>query len=348
MSRRTPWLAARRNGIGGSDAAAILGLSPWKSPMSVWLDKKGLLEEPVDPEREFLMQLGKDLEPVIAKLYERRTGKELWQPTEPGIFVHTQYPCLIGTPDRLVKNESRGVELKTENPYQDNFGEPGTDQVPEHYLIQCVHYMAITAYPEWDIALLRGAHFDIYTIKRDLGLENEITGRLVAWWQKHIVGNMPPDIDGSDTWRLHLERRYPRNILPAIKADEATCQLARKLQAGLRMKEVWEAATEELKNRLKGVIGDCDGLLGDFGKITWRKSKDITSVDWERLARENILAAHLAIFLPDYTTVRPGARRFVFTPNKKEQYAGTEIGNSGSEAGRLIADGEEAAAVARD
>ena len=68
---------ARRFAIGGSEAAAVLGMSPWQSPMDVWLRKMGLVEETPDPRREEMFQLGKDMEPVIAKMYERRTGRVL-------------------------------------------------------------------------------------------------------------------------------------------------------------------------------------------------------------------------------------------------------------------------------
>src|SRR6267142_5704216 len=108
------WKIVRRSGVGGSDVAAILGLSPWKSAMDVWLEKKGLLEETSDPNREFLLELGTQLEPVIARLYERETKAKLVLPF-PAQWRHKQRDILIGSPDRFVEGQARGVELKSEN-----------------------------------------------------------------------------------------------------------------------------------------------------------------------------------------------------------------------------------------
>src|SRR6266849_2791235 len=151
--------------------------------MDVWLDKMGLKEETPDPDRDFLLDLGNSLEPVIAGLYEKQTGRTLIALAPPGIWEHPKHPMLLGSPDRLVRGERRGVELKSENLFQDKFGESGTDQVPEHYLIQCAHYMAITNYDAWDVALLHGgARFNIYTINRDLELEKAMVEQLLNWW----------------------------------------------------------------------------------------------------------------------------------------------------------------------
>jgi putative phage-type endonuclease len=320
----------RREGVGGSDAAAILGLSPWKSAMDVWLEKKGLAEERNDPNRDFLLDLGTQLEPVIARCYERQTGVKLTLPF-PLQWTHKKYPVLRGSPDRFVEGVSRGVELKSENQFSDQFGEPGTDQVPYHYLVQCAHYMAVLDYDVWDVALLHGGtRFAVYTIHRDKELEASMTEQLLDWWERYIVKDVPPDVDGSGAWKVYLRKKYPVNLLPIKQGDEETLNLVKKLEWAGVSAAACAAIEEETKNRLKLLIGEHDGIQGEFGKITWKKTKDSESVDWELTHKDflrTLAAKHPELWLGElhevhrtiqriHTMPRQGTRRFLFQPAK--------------------------------
>src|ERR1700694_1448834 len=106
MSARAQWLEAGRAGIGGSDAAAILGLDPWRSGLDVWRSKV----EPTPPteEERFLFKLGHLLEPVTARLYSEQTGREVTAPN-PEIHQHSKFPEIMGSPARLALKDGRGV-----------------------------------------------------------------------------------------------------------------------------------------------------------------------------------------------------------------------------------------------
>jgi putative phage-type endonuclease len=338
------WKLARKKGIGGSDAAAILGFSPWKSPMDVYLDKTGMAEDvPEDKNRQFLLELGTQLEPVIARLYERETGKHLQQPS-PAMWTHSKHEILLGHPDRVVASD-RGVELKSENQFQNEFGDPGTDQVPYHYLIQCAHYMAIGNYPTWDVALLRGgATFAIYTLHRDLELEQFMLDELLAWWDHHIVQGVPPDVDSSDAWKVYLRKKFPADILPIKPTDQVALELLQRLADARRGCESWETVKVEMENRLKLIIGEHEGLQGDFGKVTWRKTKDGSTTDmaaaFQWLANKTGTPQELREqILQQFTHAKPGVRRFLFSPRKGWNYG--QFANS-AEAGKLS---ESAAAL---
>lgn len=339
---------ARRGGVGGSDVAAILGLSPWKKPIDVWLEKKGLLDEAVNPNREFLLQLGTDLEPVIAKLYERQTGKKLNLPF-PMQWKHKKHEILFASPDRFVEGESHGVELKSESQFSDKFGDPGTDEVPPHYLLQVAHYMNVMDYESWDIALLHaGTSFAIYTVRRDKELEDAVTEQVLNWWARHIVGDTPPDIDGSEGWSKYLKRRFPQNVSAMLKATEEQTQLAQLLGMARMARDKYDAHVTEIENRLKFAIGEHEGVTGPFGKITWKKTKDREEVDWELTFKDFCRAvferekdrefdtSKELLKLGEtiqgiHTMPRQGVRRFLFTENK-ENY-----GNRYSQAGNLPA-----------
>jgi putative phage-type endonuclease len=336
---REQWLANRRKGIGGSDAAAILQLSPGRTPMDIWLDKTGRTEPErfVDEDRDFLLALGNELEAGIARLYTRKTGRDLEQIPPGAVLFHRSYPVLIGTPDRLVVGESRGVEIKTENSFQNKFGAPGDPgAVPLHYEIQCRHYMAITDRDVWDVPVLKGAaKLDIHTIERDRELEDMMIEQLLAWWESHIVDDVPPPVDGSDAWRSHLATKFPRNILPVVAAGSKAEVLAIQLARTKRHIDRFEEHKQKLENQVKALIGEHDGLQGIFGKVTWKKTKDSSETDFEAAfehARDCVLKSAESEGRPEllkelddlftsiraqFTRTKPGVRRFLLTLDKK-------------------------------
>ncbi len=314
-------LEERKKGIGASEAAAVLGLNPYRTPLEVWMQKKGLIETIETP----AMRLGTRLEPVIAEMYQERTGFELF--TVPTIKYKN--PILYATPDRMIVGVKKGLEIKTANARMaDQWGEEGSDDVPQHYLIQCILCMAVTGVDEWDVAaLIGGQDFRIYTIKRDIELETTIIERLLEWWDNYIVKNQEPDIDSSAACAEYLAMKYPRNFKPLKAADETTEQLLSRLAEIRNHLESYEQQEEAIKNLLKNYIGDADGVQGIVGKATWKNTKDTKKINWEGITEvlfrmteiEGVLKKYGLTpkkIKEDFTTIQPGARRFLFTQSK--------------------------------
>ena len=328
MSARALWLEGRRRGLGGSDAAAVLGFDPWRSGLDVWLSKT---QKPKDDRGdEFLLRLGKLLEPVIAGLYEAETERRL-SVLDPEIVEHAQYPELIGTPDRICYRDGRVIELKSEHQFADKFGDPGSDEVPDHYAIQCAHYMAITDLDRCDVAVLHGGvKFAIYQLHRDLVVEKAMLEQLRAWWNDYVVKEVEPPLDASEAWGNYLANKYPHNRGPMLELrDDSDPALEGHVKNVLDLQDV----LKHLKGRLdlarahvKNAIGHNDGLVGDFGKVTWRRTKDSTArvCNYERLflhlAREFKLTDDSRDELIDQfmetLTTKTGERRFVATRAK--------------------------------
>ena len=343
MTPRDQWLALRRTGIGGTDAAAILGLSPWSSPLDVWLDKTGrAVPRPSDPDRDDLLFLGNALEPAIAAMYERKTGRRLFKPEEDfGIVRHPAFPMILGTPDRLVVGEPRGVELKSEVPFLDRFGDPGTDEVPDFYVAQCAVYMAVNNFDAWDIALLHGgSKFGIYTLERSRAVENELLDVLVAWWERHVVQDVQPPIDGSDSATRYLAQKFVQNFEPLADATAWEEKLAIELGEKRKDFDAIEEAKAKLENEIREAIGFRDGIRGSFGKVTWKRSKDSTTTDFERafqdaktevakfllsrtaedmsvpIADAETISGLFELALHRHTYTKSGVRRLLYTPAK--------------------------------
>jgi putative phage-type endonuclease len=333
MSARAMWLEGRRRGIGGSDAAAILGFDPWRSGLDVWISKT---QKPKDDRGdEFLLRLGKLLEPVIAGLYETETGRRL-SILDPEIIEHAQYPELIGTPDRICYRDGRVVELKSEHQFADKFGDPGSDEVPDHYAIQCAHYMALTDLDRCDVPVLHGgAKFAIYQLHRDLVIERAMIEQLRGWWNDYVLKEVEPPLDASEAWGNYLANKYPHNRGPMLElTDEEHPELLRQVKNVLDLKEVIDhlkVRLELARSTVKAAIGNNDGLVGGFGKITWRRTKDSTArvCNYERLflhlAREFKLTDDARDELIDQfmetLTTKTGERRFVATRAKDIDHA---------------------------
>ena len=144
--------------IGGSDIGAILGLSKFRTPFEVWMEKTG---KEVQQKDSLLLRFGSFAEEFVASEYARATGFELLH--DESIYIHPTHPMMSAHVDRFVlgnglsKPATRLLECKTANPFaRGEWGEPGTDQVPMSYLCQCIWYMAITGIEQCDLAVLFG------------------------------------------------------------------------------------------------------------------------------------------------------------------------------------------------
>jgi len=312
--KRAEWLANRKRGIGGSEMAAILGLSPWESALDVWLRKTGRMPEKEDNPR-FL--LGRLFESPICALYAEQEKVALLKPTE--MIFHPDAP-IFGTPDRLVKGVERGFEAKTADISQiDKWGEAGTDEVPQHYAIQCHVYMAVTKFPEWDLGTFFGMNIPLRVnrIKRDLELEAMILEKATEFWESYVLKDTPPAVDGSEACAKALEGLYPKD---ATIMRDATAEEAQKIEALMYARlAAGEAQMKriEIENQLKQAIGDGEGLWSPKGAVTWKKTKDGTDIKWEELARE--LIGRMLPPLPEtlkqiFSEPKPGHRRFLFKP----------------------------------
>lgn len=318
---RKDWLEARRKGIGASDVSSIMGYG-YGSPLRVWLSKvhPELLEE---EENRELLEFGLDVEPAIARAYSRATGLEIKTYFgRNGIAVHPQYPEILCSPDRITSEHDRLVQLKWESSFSDKFGEPGTDQVPDAYLIQCAHEMAVVGCEFEDIATMHaGPPLLIYPLRRDPELEKVVIDAARAFWADYVLTKKEPPIDASKDWAMYIEKRFPEHSGKMLAvSDESIGHDLMMLHHNCDYIEQLETETEKLKNRLKQFIGDADGIEGDFGRITWRKSKDTVAdvTNWKEVAESVsgfVPASAWASALESNTlkgvVLRKGSRRFV-------------------------------------
>lgn len=310
--------------IGGTTVSAIVGQNPWETPHSAYLKLRREVEPTPDNE---VMARGRRFEPIVADIFqgvrpEYRVAHNRKGTDEPELYEHEKYPYLIGHPDRLLYDAENGnlvagLEIKTSNLSNTrNWGLEGTDAIPPHYLIQCQWYAGLANLPEWEVAV---AFFDDggmlktyreYKVIADAELFETLVARAVDFWEKHVLPGVPPAIGMVDeTTKRWINSRFPANVKPL---EAATPQEEQLMARYIARKEELEAAQREFEKSeaaLKVAIGDRDGLTSDtYGKVTWKKAKDSTRVDYKGICGELNPPAEL---VEKYTKEVEGTRRFV-------------------------------------
>lgn len=276
------WLAWRNKGIGGSDIAILLGISRYKSPMSLYLEKAGL-KEPDDLSDNEAVYWGNVLEEVVAQEFSSRTGMKVRKRN--AILKHPEHEWALANVDRLIIGKREGLECKTTNEYKK--GEWSTEQVPDEYFLQCQWYMAVTGFLKWHIAVLIGGNkFKHFEIERDEELIESLLQRAGVFWNEHVKLQNPPAWDGSDDASDLLKSLYPQEMkgtqveLPPRFETKAVRYDELKVQADDLKKEM-----EQIKQEIQETMGDHEvGYIGDR-KVKWA-GYDQTRIDSKTLKAE--------------------------------------------------------------
>ena len=273
----------RKNYIGGSDCAAVLGLSRWSSPLQVWAVKTGQIEPP-DLSGILHVKLGNKLEDVIADLFTEETGKKLQRVNE--TIFHPQYPFLAANIDRRVVGEDSGFEAKSTEVWKAKEWEG--EEIPQEYILQCMHYLAVTGKKYWYIGVLIGkGEFKWQKIDRDEKVISQIIEKEVAFWNTFVTPKVQPTMiraNDSDT----LAQLYPNAVEGTVVelSDEINKDIE-NLEAMKADKKSLESQIERINNNLKAAIKENE--IGDTGlyritlKNVHRDSYTVKETDYRTL-----------------------------------------------------------------
>lgn len=264
-AQRAAWLKDRLTGVGASEAAAALGVSPYDTPLSLYLRKVGLAGEPAESEA---MRWGNRLEPLLAEAYEERTGRRIERSQ---VFLRDAgRPCLLATLDGL---DSAGeiVELKTIGTHaaRGRLGDEGTDELPEHWLIQAHQQMVVAGADVVHFGVLVGGQeFRLYDVRRDDTLARAVADGVCRFWDRHVVPRVMPDPTSADAEVLSRVRPEPGREITLMDdgqfwADayaEASREAAR-----------WKEQLANAKAHLLAAMGDAETARTIDGDVFVRK-----------------------------------------------------------------------------
>ena len=273
------WLKKRKEGIGGSDAASVLGLNPYKSSMSVYMNIKDDLV--VDEEVNYKMELGNKLEDFVANEFALKTGKKVRNVN--GILKNDNYPFALANIDRAIVGEKAFLECKVTNSYSKKLWQK---EVPIYIQVQCYHYMAVTGATHCYIAALIGnEELVIHKLDRNKELINEIMNLEKMFWDKCILGDELPIPDGSEDYSSVLQGLYKDSIEEEIILFEKEDLLKRYDDVRELVKDL-DSERKAIEQYLQMQMKDYEvAYLGDR-KITWKKQVRNT-IDTKKLKQDH-------------------------------------------------------------
>jgi putative phage-type endonuclease len=303
------WLHQRHLGLGGSDAAAALGLSPWKTRRQLWEEKTSDCPPTLDSE---LMLWGRLLEPVIRQQYAERTGRSVY--VEPyHLLRHVDYPWMIANLDGFT-DDGRVLEIKTARTDRD-WGEPGSVEIPLHYLLQVQHYLAIVKADWADVVVLIGGNeLRIYPIPADAELKSMLISQELEFWQYVLLQKPPEPLSYAE-----IQQAYGRTSkVGKITASAEAVSAVAKLQQVRQTLDALKVEREQLQFQLMRELGELDTLVDPNGKTlaTWKQTKASNTIDWQIVIQtlqtsHPDLATELESLIDQHTLSKPGVRRFL-------------------------------------
>lgn len=280
------WLEWRKKGIGGSDASVVCGISRYKSPVELWLDKTGQLPYQEAGEAAYW---GTQLEALVRAEFTKRTGIEI---EHKGVLLQSEeYPFMLANLDGTCEHPDYGTcifEAKTASAYK--AGE-WDDVIPGEYQLQIQHYMAVTGYKAAYIAVLIGGNtFRWKLVERDEELISMLVELEANFWD-HVQRNTPPAMDGSATSAKFLSERFPDSVPKSqITLPDTAADLIQQYDAACEQLEAITEQKQEAENKLKELLGENEvGAAGDR-IIVWK------SVSQERLDSKTLKAEHPALY----------------------------------------------------
>ena len=298
---REEWLALRKQGIGGSDAAAACGFSRWNSPLGLWLEKTSSDTQSVYNEAMFW---GTTLEPVIRDVFATKIGKVV--EVMPYIFQSEDYPFMIADIDGIIREDDGSVslvEIKTVSAFK--AGE-WADGLPAEYYIQIQHYLAVCELPRAYVVYLIGGnelHYEL--VERDEETISTIIMLESAFWDK-VVRRQKPDVDENSAEAL--DQLYPASNKTSIILPDEADKLLDDYMAIKAIEDDVKKQKNLLENQLKSMLGEAECA----------KSRNGFSVSWKEAVSTRLDTAALKKEQPDLVakyTVRSSYRRFsVYKP----------------------------------
>ena len=281
-ANRYEWLLARRSGLGGSDASALVGLSDYTSPFELWEDKTGKL--PLVDEQSEAAEMGTLLEPVIRDRFAR-VHELVVRPT--GMLRSTRFPWMLANPDGIC-SDGYGYEGKTCSLWKAH--EWGTEQdplIPDHAELQAQWCMAVTGLAGWWVACLIGGQRNVSRfVRRDDDLIGDLVLLSRDFWRNHVLADVEPPVDGGAACTALLTERYQLSDptaaavdIPGVVRNELVAARERATEAEKKAKREHEA----VKNRVRKLLGTSERLTCDDTTVwTWQHTERFKHAEFRK------------------------------------------------------------------
>ena len=305
MTETEQWHKDRLNGIGGSEAAVVLGISPFKSRLELWYEKVNKIV-PNDESLNLIFDIGHALEPIIANHWSKKTGR-IYEKRP--ILIHPEHSFMFANIDgKIIKSERPDpgiLEIKTKGAFVNWHDE----EIVPYYITQIQHYMAVYNYNWGSFAVLDLGKREItYTdVERDDNLINKIIEEEKKFW-KLVQDKTPPEPEYNELTEKFLKDHFN-------KAEPITIDVSDNIEASKKA-ETLRFIKSELKNLdaqkteqetyFMYLMKEANELIGNSYRITWKNDKDSTKFDMDKFKLENPQT------YKKYLEPKKGTRRFLF------------------------------------
>ena len=309
---RSEWLAMRKQGIGGSDAASAVGLNPYQSQLELWMIKTGRFSEDSPDESETKpnidskMYWGQVLEPIVAQHYTKVTGRKVRKVN--AILQHADCDkswMLANIDYRIVgSDEVQLLECKTAGEYGAKLWKDG---VPEYVQCQVQHQLAVTGLQAADVCvLICGQQLKIYRIERDEELIAKLIELERLFW-RYVQSNIPPCADGSESSGVALRCLFPQDYGQTVDFSNNThvSSLFDSLINTRKQLNFYEKQEEFYKQLLQQNLGEASYAQFAQGSLSWKKAKDSVYLDTTALVKDHPQLCQ------QYQQTKVGSRRFL-------------------------------------
>lgn len=261
------WLKWRKKGLGGSDIAAILGISKWSSAIDIWLQKTSQkFDETIENEA---MTWGKILEPVIREQFKQKTGKKVVEVHS--ILQSEEFPFMIADIDGLTEDVNGApaiLEVKCVSEYKRS--EWDNNQIPYYYMTQVMHYLAVTGLDTAYVCAFIGGNS---MIVREVKADQEMIAMLVAceknFWDK-VVNCVRPEADASDACKELLDSLYRGGVSEQIVLPEEAIEFVDLYLEASADEDSAKAKKQLASNRLKEIMGDYNSATCLGHTVSWK------------------------------------------------------------------------------
>jgi putative phage-type endonuclease len=294
------WKEIRRQGIGGSEAASVLGISPFTTARDLYYTKLGIPHEEPDESSWVQFEIGHLLENLVARIFHQKTGFPIFPANK--MYKHSVHGFMSANLDYLTEDRDGPavLEIKTTNYYaKDNWWQDGKEIVPAYYEAQGRHYMSVMDINRVYFCCLYGNSFNdviIRQIDRDMDYEAELVFHEQNFWNNHILAQIPPPYtENGDLVLESVKRHYayanpgtPEILLNQdhaaplahyLELQQAKTELDRRARAiDNRMKQIKGNLMDELG---KGCLATCN--LGDTSYTITCKPSPRTNINKDNL-----------------------------------------------------------------
>lgn len=281
----TKFTLDRSTGIGASEIGALIVPDKYRTPHNLWLEKTGRSER----KESLAMRMGKYMEPFILREAKKAFKEKGWPVTKikanKESFRHSKFPHFYATPDSfgLFNGEKCVVETKYANDFvAEQFGEEGSDQCPNAYVVQVLWQMLCTGCRWGFLAVCLSnrkiALYQFDATESEAGLESQklmkvCMAKADQFWHDNVLRDIAPPLTGYEADSDWVKKTYSYDDGSLCNPDEAHDAAAFELLMLRAELEPKELRKKELENQLKAFMGNSARMETRYGDFNYSTSE---------------------------------------------------------------------------